>query len=299
MAETAWVKNRLVILPENITNEEFQKFEYQQISVLEHTAYSPISKEFYILETQSNKSFDTFILNRSSQVKSETKSEIRSEIKSEIKFETESEIKTESDPAHTKSTMFADTGTIIFKKINPIFVSLPTLLPYTEKFIPYDQLPKPWNNFELITKLHENNSKIIEIKKVEIDEDDILHTFKLNMDNLLVFLTEKLEKLAENREIIGQFAADPKYSAIQVLKEFVPVEIIKLLADKLGISLVRVKAEKIEHAVGDEENEEPEKKKVKVEVEKISKLEKKLQKIDKKGLKKMTNFFKVVAKKKK
>jgi len=193
--------------------------------------------------------------------------------------------------------MFADIGTIIFKKINPIFISLPTLLPYTEKFIPYDQLPKPWNNLDLITKVHENNPKIIEIKKVELDEDDILHTFKLNMDNLLEFLTEKLEKLAANREIIGKYASEPKYSAIQVLKEFVPVEIIKLLAEKLGIRLVRVKAEKIEN-VGDE-NEEPEKKKVKVEVKKVSRAEKELQKIDKKGMRKMSSFFKVVAKKKK
>merc|ERR1719483_1762026 len=117
------------------------------------------------------------------------------------------------EPKLATSTMFADIGTIIFKKINPIFVSLPTLLPYTEKFIPYDQLPKPWNNLELITKVHENNPKIIEIKKVELDEDDILHTFKLNMNNLLEFLTEKLEKLAANREIIGKYASEPKYSA--------------------------------------------------------------------------------------
>lgn len=142
--------------------------------------------------------------------------------------------------------------------------------------------------------MHENNPKIIEIKKVELDEDDILHTFKLNMDNLLEFLTEKLEKLAANREIIGKYASEPKYSAIQVLKEFVPVEIIKLLAEKLGISLVRVKAEKIEN-VG-VENEEPEKKKVKVEVKKVSRAEKELQKIDKKGMRKMSSFFKVVAK---
>jgi len=292
-----------VILPENITNEEFQKFEYQQIPVLEHTAYNPVSKEFYILETQTNKSFDTFILNRPSHVKSEVKSEIQSEIKSETENDIKSEIKTETksdiktEPKLATSTMFADIGTIIFKKINPIFISLPTLLPYTEKFIPYDQLPKPWNNLDLITKVHENNPNIIEIKKVELDEDDILHTFKLNMDNLLEFLTEKLEKLAANREIVGKYASEPKYSAIQVLKEFVPVEIIKLLAEKLGIRLVRVKAEKIEN-VGDE-NEEPEKKKVKVEVKKVSRAEKELQKIDKKGMRKMSSFFKVVAKKKK
>jgi len=193
--------------------------------------------------------------------------------------------------------MFADIGTIIYKKINPIYVSLPTLLSFTEKFTPYDQLPKPWNNLDLITKLHENNLEIIEMKKVEFDEDDISHTFKLNMENLLVFLTEKLEKLSANREIVGKYASEPKYSAIQVLKEFVPAEIIKLLAEKLGISLVRVKAEKVEN-VG-VENEEPEKKKVKVEVKKVSRAEKELQKIDKKGMKKMTNFFKVVAKKKK
>merc|ERR1719483_1283894 len=117
------------------------------------------------------------------------------------------------EPKLGTSTMFADIGTIIFKKINPIFVSLPTLLPYTEKFIPYDQLPKPWNNLELITKVHEKNPTIVEIKKVELDEDDILHTFKLNMNNLLEFLTEKLEKLAANREIIGKYASEPKYSA--------------------------------------------------------------------------------------
>jgi len=83
------LKTFVEILPENIPNEEFQKFEYQQIPVLEHTAYDPVSKEFYILETQTNKSFDTFILNRPAHIKFEERSEAEPAIKTEIKSETE------------------------------------------------------------------------------------------------------------------------------------------------------------------------------------------------------------------
>jgi len=258
---------RLIVLPDKITAEEFEKFEYHQIPVLEHVAYNQTSREFYILETQTNKAFDTFILKQSTD-----------------------------EPS---STMFADPGTVILKYINPIYVCLHILLPYTDKFIPYDQLPKPWNNLELITSLHQNNPDIIELKKVELDEDDILHTVKLNIDNLLVFLETKLDKIAANRGIIGKYASEPKYSAMQVLKGFVPVEVIKLLADKLNISLVKVKAEKLKTDESENvENEGPEKKKVKVEVKKASRTEKELAKIDKKGMKKITSFFKVVSKKK-
>ena len=252
-------KRKLLILPENVTAEEFQKFEYQHIPVLEHTAYNPTSHEFYVLETQTNKNYDSFIF---------------------------------------KSEMFSDPGTVIFKNIDPIYASLHVLLKSTEKFIPYDQLPKPWNNLDLIQKVHTKHPKVLELKKIELDEDDILHTVKLNVDNLLDFLTEKLNKIADNRKIVGKYASEPKFSALQVLKEFLPVEITKMLSEKLNIPLVKVKAQVEEKHEADSENVEPEKKKVKIEAKKISRTEKELAKIDKKGMKKMTSFFKVVSKKK-
>ena len=197
--------------------------------------------------------------------------------------------------------MFADPGTLIFKQINLLYPSLPTLLEETkDKFVPYDQLPKPWNDLDLINKISDQNPKVLEIKKVELDEDDILHTVKLNEEGLLQKLEETLKKIAENRNLIGKYASDPNYSAIQILKEFIPAETTKLLADKLGIKLIKPKVEKPENSENAEniENQEPAKKKVKTETKKTSKTEKELAKIDKKGMKKMTSFFKVVSKKK-
>jgi len=188
---------------------------------------------------------------------------------------------------HSKQ-LFADPGTIFFKKINPLFVFLPTLMKTQDKFVAYDQIEEPCNNLDLLNKIHESTG-VLDKKTVDLDGDDV-EFFKLKYPALLDHLSEKLDKIAAQPELVGRYAPDPKYTAIVILKEFLPAPVIKDLAEKLEIALVRKKV--IENLnlfdPEDVENKEPSAKKAKMEEKPKKKV------IDTKGMKKMTSFFKVL-----